>query len=1705
MTTQQTHVQFIQARLPRWLKQAGRGSQERYKTLVQQLQRDSDAFNARVKDLPAPYDFTFQRLQEQPELQGWGPASGMSVADAVRRARVKRGPFVTSPWLPAVKAAMRNYPPAEAASGSDFDKKGQLVIQGKPDQFLLGGEPSDTAVLPTTAASFAQLCRRMDAGGAYRTLLERQFPRIDRQTPAVAAAYVAYARSQLACDAYEAKLDGRLDKTGERLLAHVGVQLEAEPVAPLECEVKSLELVSAPLFGVRIFWGVKGDAKGVRPVVLHMPHDVVAPISQFPSLQAMAAQLTERVRQRSYRESLMRYLPVRLQGELGAALHDQVEWEVKDNLNLFQEIHARVTGWREGERGEDQNSRRIRVPAPRVAWSSGDIRGDHWHSLYHEWRGQTLDNASTVMVSTKDKDWQALLARFEYWEHFAEQALMLAASFIPFCAPIGMGAAAVGGVRLLYEVFEGIQAFNEGHAQEGIEHIFNVLFGVVQGAYLGFIGSAIEPMPVGAGGTRLWNGDVAPFQSRRLPPVEAEQDAWGVWRTANEAWVSVEGRYFEVQGNGASLDLRLPTGHSGVRPPLEWNRTRGWQWAHRNPLQRNNLELLRNFAETPGELDDRSVLAVQRQVGISEEHLRYLQVNGRSMPALFAEALDEAWGWQQVRRTIGRLRKGEPPQDAHFRVVQTLTQLPGWPSDLTLRYHDGLTLHPIGDIADTRSLYLHKSDLAQPAWAERILAGLTTEEQRAILGQGSIGLSAAQRSQLLAGHWAGYLEHNTTRVTAAMARASALDPLAAPLVRDFPGLPDAVANEIAHQSVGQDRLRLQLGRLTENLSQQCVEALRERRVSRALRALERGEGSVDRDCIVMALLANAPWLRGRARLRLMLRGRTIPLEAGETGPLKIIRQEGEQYSAFDEQGNELADGLYLEDALLKAMPDDARQALGLNIWEGSTLRSQLLAQALADRQSLRGYLMIQRRDGAAAGLQRVNGQWGYPASGRGQLPLHSWRATLDARLERLFPSHAGPGLVGLRATLAAQAARQHISLESLVIRLDNEWSALDDGLRQWVNHEGVHHPAEDVGDPNARGLLRQQVAQRIRRAWQRQPEPGREGSELQLRLSDCLIGRLPPLSASFDHVETLNLARMGLDEDPSDFLRCFPNIDILHLHGNRLTGLPVAVGELGTLLELSIGDNPLQMNADVFAPLLDAEPPTPLRTLHLSQISSGAQPAASANLVAAINRLAELHSLRELVWTDNVNFTPQELQAITALPRLQVLDLVRCGLRLDEEGSAFLRTATHLEDLRLSGNQCNRLPNLPELTELRDLELADAGLDRVPELALTVVSRPSTEMIYVDLRNNRIATIQADLLPRLGEPSRPEALGIILDNNPLPSAQIQALRALEPTAFRYTADGWLDAYPSFQRTLEQARDNAGDRRFIDWFSGAMHDADTRTGFGLAYNDGLRAAGILQHYTGYRNIHAELAARLPDLDAQLAELRGRLQARVLDRVHPDITELELHFSMFGAVQRARLVAQNPAFSSFLSEHYDYWNHALTARYPAAGERQGLMTQARFVEWLSDAQDGFNSNDQTPRAGEMTWRPYLGLMSRDWTEGLAVWDTVENDLVDAFSQAVNPSGWPQALLDNLADPDADLPSAWEQVPENGQMVWRRATLEAVADVDWAAGLPVTLTEDQFRRTMVIYRSVKSRELEYLVWRVTSNLVGPWWPLRPPFSAA
>ncbi|WP_434672611.1 leucine-rich repeat domain-containing protein [Pseudomonas sp. R1-15] len=693
-----------------------------------------------------------------------------------------------------------------------------------------------------------------------------------------------------------------------------------------------------------------------------------------------------------------------------------------------------------------------------------------------------------------------------------------------------------------------------------------------------------------------------------------------------------------------------------------------------------------------------------------------------------------------------------------------------------------------------------------------------------------------------------------------------------------------------------------------------------------------------------------------------------------------------------------------------------------------------------------------------------DGDWRAVGFGRGgaHRSLQRTNGSVTQRLKRLYPAHTEDNLSTREQKLGAQALLENTTAEVLVTRLEKEWATLDEGLRKWQVQEGIHHPAENSISPEDLSSLRMEVAKEIRRAWRSEPHPEHPGIDLHLVLTGWEIGRPPPITARFEHIEELHMDLMGLSEDPSDFLRLFPNIDTLSLNGNSLTVVPAAVGELRTLSVLSLGNNPLEIKEDMFAPLLGSGSASSLLSLDLSGLSSGGEA-----MVAAIGRLAELPALRALVWADNLHFTPQSLQAITALPRLRSLDLRHCGLRLNEQGSAFLRTATVLEELVLSGNNCLELPNLSELAGLRILELANAQLDRVPELALAVLSKPSHETIFVNLSGNRITHLPDELFARLRDLPAQGRQRLLLDDNPLQSAQIQALRAVEPGAYRNTVDVWLDDLPDFQRALEVARDDVQQRNFINWFSDYIHFDHTAGTLEPASRD--RASTVLEHYISYANIHADLRAKVADFDLQLGQLRDRLQARISERETPDLHELGLHFLMFESALRARLEPQGVPFASFLYDHYDYWDFGLLELYPEVVQRQAHMTPERFIDWLSGIRNADNIHD-LPSAGEITWRPYLGLMSDEWVAWGAAYDDL---LVNAPSgEPIDPSRWPGVLLDNLA----------------------------MLDVNWAAGPAVTLTDGQLLRTLDIFTTVKTQEFEPLARRVTTEMVTRWWPRRP-----
>ena len=1683
--TELTHHSFIRSRLPAWLLDANPTEQAKLQQAALSLAKAGHRFNQAMRVIPSMRDFALSRLQPamnrlfgaqidlehsnlirhfQDDCVVYPNPLGPSAPDCTPHPSDKRS---------LLAQALRNFTSA--------DTQAQAFVSGSRFELY----PDSAGASSPQLHDFARLCRELDIGTAYKRQLQRHLPEPPRDTadslPPLAADYIGYRRALLRHDAQQARMQGRLDAEGERILAAFDVQLDASSfVTPLPAAVATGLEVSdrwrterkVILQGVRVFWADRQTAQRVVPIVVHIPGDPVSPLKQYASAADFQDELSKRLKDLRYIAFFISLLP----------LSDR-DWGDRTLVRLL----------RKGE----QN-----------LVTTSELRGGVWQGLYIELRAAALTNASTVARPVADIDRDVLLNEIGMWLRVGVQLFNTFIMFLPGVEPLVLTGAFLGMGQFILDVYEGIHDLNLGEKLEAIQHLFSAALSVVTVVAGGFVANQLvgemAPVTTADGGERLWHGRTEGFAATRLPPADVTPDVYGVWRAADNAWVKIEGRFYEVVGEEHNLRIKLPPGARGVEPALEWSRPRGWRWAHRDPLSMQGARLLQEIDPQLQVLRNASLNDAQRLTGISDEQLRYLAVNGEPLPGQLPYMARRLEARAQVRDAVTHLRAHQPLQTVPRGVAQLLTELPGWPAQRAFRYTgEGGPFVLTGTGTELR---LEESAFGTGQWQERLLAQLNSNEKRALLGDETPWEAPAVTRQRLTNLLADSLEANGYRLVDSFANLPAQHPNAAILRRDFPTLPGPVADALLAKVTAEEQRALIAGRVSASLAMRAVEALRELRVARALEALQAGVAGNDRDRLAMSLLA--PELQSLAepvRVQLVLDEGFVggPLEVGEAGPLKVVRRTDSRYEPFDETDNELSPPTSLEDALLRALPDSARSALGLDTWEQDVLRSRLLKSALENRKQVRSALGMRSSQTPRVRLpEQVGVHLGYPMSGRGWA---FWRRnTPELRLQELYPDQGISARI--LTELRGRSTTTGKNLGQLVSEKEAEWKVLDDSLATWEQAPNKHHALED-DDQLVRTAARQTVGEALRKSWRREMTTTLDERRVPcLALDSARVVELPSITADFSHIEALSLHDMALSGDPSNFLLRFPNLRVLWLDNNRLTRCPAALAEMPRLRQLNLAHNPLIFDDEVFAALLGPQPSAELKSLDLSGVVSATENAEDQSGAAgarSIEALASLPRLQNLEWTDNPLFRPEQLQAIGRLNRLEYLDLTDCRLHLDEQSGAFLTELPSLKQLVLSGNVITELPSLTGLPRLIDLDLSHTRIEVVPQSVIELLQRKPIRGLSVDLSGNRITDVEA-LLPALPRAERyREALKVNLDDNPLPVAQIGGLRNTGYD-FAYTRDNWIDNRVR-QREFEALRENPRDARFLDWLSDELEQARGRHDiFPNAENVKHLGANIAERFFHLDGRLELLRPRIRDLDERFAAFRKRIYLRLEDRVPLTLDELETHLDFFQEWCRTLASRQQPAFAAFINQHYQAWTDRL--RYDEQWTIERISrdaTQERFVQHLLKAQDEFDELGQNPEFGELFWYPYLKDMSTRWADFQTQWDPFSEALTDAFSEPVDTSTWPLVLRDNLADPSSELPSAWvsETVPiPGGQPAtsWIRQRLEPVADVAW--GGIVELTEDQLRRAALIFRSVKASEAKRVATQATEELVRPWWPLKP-----
>nr|WP_314614095.1 DUF6543 domain-containing protein [uncultured Pseudomonas sp.] len=587
------------------------------------------------------------------------------------------------------------------------------------------------------------------------------------------------------------------------------------------------------------------------------------------------------------------------------------------------------------------------------------------------------------------------------------------------------------------------------------------------------------------------------------------------------------------------------------------------------------------------------------------------------------------------------------------------------------------------------------------------------------------------------------------------------------LARDFPSLSARAQAELLAQARPADLLQMQrTQRLPLRLGESARLYLREARINRALARLHQPNGPVaDRDALVFGALAQLPGWTGEVRIELRegsVSGRLLQACGPEALPAKRIVRSEKGYEPLNEQGEALANRADVFQALLNALPDSERTALGLQIHEPDALKDALLGLLASDRASAARHLGMQPvRPWYRLPRRLPGGQFGYPLSGRGL----GW-VSEDELFNRLFPSTEPHANQALRQRLHQEAGGQPLS--ALLERLRGEYLQLESTLQLWIHDSHVANGAS----LEAQRAVRGEAARRLRMAWRREStHAASRVDHVILELDGHNLGQLPTLPAPMPHVRQLRITYLSGSAVDSldDFLGGFTNVQTLDLEYNTLEAIPPSIGQMDALQSLDLSSNSVDLDEAANLELLAGR--RNLRRLNLGN--------ALLDLpVAALERLASLPSLTTLAIDNNgLNLTTEHFEALQRWPSLIDLSMTSNDTTLTEESRAALARLNRLQTLFLGENPLDLAPDVSGWHHLQALDLQQTGIDEWPTGLTELMNQRPLHLHSLDLSENELTEapdLQGSAFAEAVHGPQPSA-SFDFDNNPFTAQAHQRL------------------------------------------------------------------------------------------------------------------------------------------------------------------------------------------------------------------------------------------------------------------------------------------------------------------------------------------
>ncbi|MGV8919876.1 MAG: NEL-type E3 ubiquitin ligase domain-containing protein [Pseudomonas sp.] len=1205
-------------------------------------------------------------------------------------------------------AALQNFEAWETEPGGmDLDPRRKAAIYySYPLQVLsIGGHKAN--IVPE---QFAALCRTLDLGGRYQAHLKAQFhpPSEPGDSPTAAAAnlrgdfkhfeqsafrlqlHIAYMKKAINPPLYAALL--------ELASYNSDIQLEGTPIT---CSF--LRLWDVELTGIIVFGKDRSEADDIEKVVVYIPDDPVAPVKEYASTAVFVSELRDRMFLKGYLEFFQRLVPARHKNQLFNKIEQALRPKVWNSDPGFYEHRA--------------------DPEAKLHLRETNLSGNYLSELYQQKFNALKDDALFHAVPTAVDDQKTLAERVQYFEEKAFLALNVAGFFVPV---LGQVMLAVTAAQLSYEAYEGIESWTRGEQEQA----WGYLMDVVENAALMLALSAaaggagetpvIERIPVETpsfieelkavelptGETRLWKPDLAPFAHDAILPSGLQPDDFGLYHYQGKTWLTLEDRLYSVKALPGSDRYRLdhPTKAISYEPLLRHNGAGAWLHELDQPLDWDGLTLFRRLGHSTEGISD---VSARRILKVSETHeavLRHVLSEGQRPPALLDDTLQRFKLDQDIERFI---EQGDNPQLQRELLVQD----PAWPATETLLADD--TLRTVLQRLDERQI---KTLLGEefgdgPRSLESRIDALTRKLTAA---------ARAQRSELF---------------DRLYQRQQGSGKLGVEVIRGpFAGrLPLAVAEELlSHASPAELEQLLDEQRLPLRIAEEAREYLQQVRLTRAYEGLYLDSVvNADTDIVILHSLERLPGWSPQVRLEVRnatLHGVLLDSVGPAQAPIcRVLVKEGGQYQTFDAEGQHLHGRDTLYAAVLHALPDAQRQALGFaHVGQGLELKRALQAQALLPRQDVRPLLRMQPlKPGSKSPMRLADGRPGYPLSGRGVLPGYFTEDSLLDKIRLLELEDAFPEEILARLSNAGMTRAQ---IDARLNQLLEEQQQLRSSLDTWALTSAS---MPELGE--ARRVSRSRIGEALWDHWRANnlAEIGRGGAPL--RLERVSLADFPDVLPDFVHerVEGLVLSDFTIDAPVPDIIA-------------RLRALNHAIGNDAA-------------DAELLGRLLDRFP----------QISA-----------------LEVSRDRVPTWPERSLLINLPEVVVTHLPALRELSLVNQGIALDQTQMDFFRSLTHLDRLDLSGN----LPSYDPPNDLSGLHLTWLGLDRLGLLQWPswIDSLLPEHVAELSLRGNRMTGLPESLLSNPLNPSHHTLIS--LEGNSLSRSTVLRARLSEQgraTSFRF--------------------------------------------------------------------------------------------------------------------------------------------------------------------------------------------------------------------------------------------------------------------------------------------------------------------------------